>query len=397
MESQDATSTPAQVAARVKRRMRFILGGAASLIVLAAVAWLTGFGSYIYQRAAYTPTRPTFAGNSDRLQQTVIVPTLDSPSPPGKNVIWCSSFQLAWNEVRDKVIGAPLQVIGAEEVAARLNAAMHSSSDLDPKSFYVAGGWTKDGVIDKIEKDMAAKFPSHVVPDLHPLAGGILAYSFLTANVPFRYPFRQVDSGLIFRDSRGARTAVEAFGLSETDESSYLKIREQVAVLYCRRSDKPNRWEFSEYVLDLCRHSRPYEVVVAVVESKGSLAQTLEYVRSQMHEFKSRGHSDGTQALGRNDIVKVPEMIWRIDHRFSDLIGKTVANVNMPIVEARQTTVFRLDRRGAVLKSEARLAVKSAPEEFVFDRPFLVYMQKRGAAQPFFVMWVDNAELLTRR
>jgi hypothetical protein len=33
----------------------------------------------------------------------------------------------------------------------------------------------------------------------------------------------------------------------------------------------------------------------------------------------------------------------------------------------------------------------------VFDRPFLVYMQKRGAEQPFFVMWVDNAELLVRR
>ncbi|HNS19964.1 MAG TPA: hypothetical protein PKH24_05670 [Sedimentisphaerales bacterium] len=29
--------------------------------------------------------------------------------------------------------------------------------------------------------------------------------------------------------------------------------------------------------------------------------------------------------------------------------------------------------------------------------PVLVYMQKRDAEQPFFVMWVDNAELLTRR
>ncbi len=31
------------------------------------------------------------------------------------------------------------------------------------------------------------------------------------------------------------------------------------------------------------------------------------------------------------------------------------------------------------------------------ESPFLVYMQKRDAEQPFFVMWVDNAELLTRQ
>jgi hypothetical protein len=397
MESQETPNTSQESSVRANRRRHPIFVVTVVLAVAGGVSWWMGLGSYLAQRQEYAAKAETFSGNSESLKQTVIVPALDTPCPPGKNVIWCSSFQLAWSEVRDRVVHAPLEVIGAEEIAARLNAAKQSSTDLDPKSFYAAGGWTKDGVIDKIEKDMAAKFPSHVLPDLHPLEGGILAYSYLTANVPFRHPFRQVDGGLIFSDSRGVRTAAEAFGLSETDESSYLKIREQVAVLHCRRSDKPNRWEFSEYVLDLCRYSRPYEVVVAVVEPKDSLAQTLEYVRAQIHEFKNRAHSDGTQTLGRNDIVKVPEMIWRIDHRFSDLIGKTVANVKMPIVEARQTTAFRLDRCGAMLKSEARLAVKSSPREFVFDRPFLIYMQKREAEQPFFVMWVDNAELLTRK
>jgi len=32
-----------------------------------------------------------------------------------------------------------------------------------------------------------------------------------------------------------------------------------------------------------------------------------------------------------------------------------------------------------------------------FDRPFLIYVKKRGAEySPFFVMWVDNAELMER-
>jgi hypothetical protein len=262
----------------------------------------------------------------------------------------------------------------------------------------MAGGWIKDGIVDKIKKDMASRFPAHVLPDFKNFDDGILAYSYLTACVPFKCPFRQVDKGLAFNDSQGAKTAVEAFGLSESDEGGYRKIREQVGVLYCRRSDAPNaRHEMIEYALDLCRRSQPYEVVVAVIEPKGSLAQTLEYVRAQIGEFKNHGHSDGAQALGQNDVLKVPEMIWRIDHRFSELLGKTIANVRMPIGEALQTTTFRLDRCGAMLKSEAVLAAKRSPKHLVFDRPFLIYMQKRGAEHPFFVMWVDNAELLTRK
>lgn len=69
----------------------------------------------------------------------------------------------------------------------------------------------------------------------------------------------------------------------------------------------------------------------------------------------------------------------------------------MPIVEALQTIEFRLDRCGAVVASESMLAVESSARYFDFNCPFLVYMQRRGAERPFFVMWVDNAELLVRR
>jgi hypothetical protein len=35
------------------------------------------------------------------------------------------------------------------------------------------------------------------------------------------------------------------------------------------------------------------------------------------------------------------------------------------------------------------------PRYFYFNRPFLISVAKRGAnARPFFVMWVDNAELM---
>ena len=92
-------------------------------------------------------------------------------------------------------------------------------------------------------------------------------------------------------------------------------------------------------------------------------------------------------------------MFWKIDHRFDELIGKVVANANpaMPIVEAKQWIKFKLDRCGAMLESEAIVATFAIGKYFIFDRPFLVYMKKRDREQPFFVMWVDNAELLRRK
>ena len=395
MESHEAPDTPKETSARTGRRVGVILTVVVASGLAGVVSWWLGLGSYFAQRHSYDGKTATFAGASDSLHQTVIVPTLDTPCPPGKNVIWCSSFQLAWNEIRDKVIGAPLQVVGAEEVAARLNAAKQSSSDLEPGTFYVAGGRVKDGVIDRIKEDMAAKFPSHPLPNLAQYArepDGILAYSYLTARVPFRHPFRQAQ--VEFGGSWGAKTEVEAFGV--WGYVGYDDIRDQVEVLYCR-PDEEKRSQVKECALDLCKDSQPYQVVVAIVEPKGSLDQTLEYVRQGIAAFpKSFGLMSDRQ-LSRVDCLKVPEMFWKIDHRFQEFVGKVVGNVGLPITEARQTIEFRLDRCGAVLDSEARVAVAALPRYFIFDRPFLVYLQKRGAEQPFFVMWVDNAELLTRR
>ena len=57
---------------------------------------------------------------------------------------------------------------------------------------------------------------------------------------------------------------------------------------------------------------------------------------------------------------------------------------------------FSLSRKGVVVKSEARIGGGGAlPRRLHFNRPFLIYVKKRGAEySPFFVMWVDNAELL---
>ena len=373
------------------------------LAVVAAILWATNLGCYFVQRIEYSRTTETFSGSSDSLKQTIIIPTLDSPCPQNKNVIWCTSFQLAWNRMKDDVIGAPVEVVGAEELAARLNTAEQSDADVEARSFYAAAGRVEEGIISKVQKDMAAEFPSHSVPDFSDLVTAprdILAYSYLTANVPFKYPYRQVRDKFAFTDSRGVETDVGAFGVWGY-HSRYKKMREQVEILYVHEDyDEPNEdRQIKEFAIDLCKHSKPYQVVVAVVEPKNTLAQTLEHITRQIADGKRQELHKEMGILKSVDVLVVPEMFWEIDHRFRELIGKIVANADPanPIVEARQSIKFKLDRYGAALESEANFGVSAIPRHFKFNRPFLVYMKKRDREQPFFVMWVDNAELLNRK
>ncbi|MHC4171035.1 MAG: hypothetical protein ACYSWQ_29195, partial [Planctomycetota bacterium] len=96
-----------------------------------------------------------------------------------------------------------------------------------------------------------------------------------------------------------------------------------------------------------------------------------------------------------------------LTHCFAELEGKNLANprwLGYFFLEAMQMIDFKLSRTGVILRSESHMTVPPfapdrrqmiEPRHFDFDRPFLIYVKKRGAEfSPFFVMWVDNAELM---
>lgn len=375
---------------------------AITAIVIAAI-WATLILSiaartalaYIRDYRNFAKTTMTYDGSSAGLSQTTIIPTLDTPSPNGKNIIWCSSFQLAWNELKNDVIREPVQVTGAEALAERLNTANQSSADLLAESYYAAAGIVGDGIVPTIQSEMARRFPSEPVPQFNSMPPDwIIAYSYLEAYIKFTTPFRPAETGLVFTDSQGNQTNVDSFGIWSCYLPQYKKIVEQVDILYYLRD--PNDYHRAlEFAVDLCKFTKPYQVVVACIQPKDTLAQTLAYLQDKIanpteDQFSSR--------LGSNDTLLVPNMFWKITHHFQELIDKKLANpgfAGMPIMTASQMIQFRLDRTGAMLKSEALLNIAAIPRDFICDRPFLIYLKKRDAQHPFFVMWVDNAELLT--
>lgn len=393
------------------------------IISIAAVTFVIGTSSYadcFLQNIRYSNKTPTISGSSGSLSGTVVVPTLDSPCPKNCNVIWCSSFQLAWNELRDNVVKEPVRIGEAQEIADLLNNAKQLQDDIDISSYFVASGFVSDGVDKYIKTEFSRKFPGESVPEfnnLEPL--DLIMYAFLIAQAEFKYPFKDYENGISFKDSGGLVSKVAAFGVWE-DEKRFDKQRGQIDILYQsplpdleasseeseENSGKYKRYLFSgmeEFAVDLCRDTQPYQIVLARVEPNSTLEFTLTDLQSKMSDFSERDDYEELRTFRDGDTLSVPEMYLEIDHHLEELEGKYVTNPGFgpyPIKRAEQIIHFRLDRNGAVLRSEVKFIItlgKLIGRDFEFDRPFLIYMKKRDRERPFFMMWVDNAELLTKK
>jgi hypothetical protein len=346
----------------------------------------------------YTPPTTAFSGDSKDLRQSVVVPTLDTPMPKDMNVVWCGTLQLAWNRLGKDVLHGLPNVQGAD-VASRLNRTQFGEDDLPPDSYLAMAGFAKDGVVEKVKSGMKQRFHREV--EIDPLEpNDILAYAYLEASAAFTIPFFDNRQPFRFRDFSGKTAEVTSFGIEEKHEYAYDELREQIAVLYLLRS-KQNPENLDEFVIDLCRDSQPNQIVIACVPPKATLAETLDDIEKKTQEFARQPYSESYRKFGVRDVLLVPNLNWEVRHHFAELEGTDKPFLNAGfneyhIAKAMQTIRFRLDRSGAELASEVQMPCKPMATHFVCDRPFLIIVKKRGAERPFFVMWVDNAELLCK-
>jgi hypothetical protein len=383
------------------------------LLVLLTVVLLLGGGVLGYffwsdngpPPAAAPGGPPSFDGASDKLPHTAFVPTLDTPMPEGKSVVWCASFQMAWDRLRDGVVKGPVEVTSADAVCERLNKGGLADEDLPPDGSYAAAGFEGDGIRQAIRDEMARRFPDAPAPDLGTPGGegGVLAYAYLQAAVNFRQEYYEYPRDFPFPGSAARPGKVHAFGVWPESGKDAAALREQVEVLYA--DTDPQFDTLTRYVVDPDRFSRTIQVVLARVDRKETLADILGAMEVAIGDrSKTRATSlASAKKLDSTDTLLVPAMHWKVRHSFRELLGPDkslrVNGKKQPMEAAEETIAFHLDSRGAGVESSARVQTKSEVtrglhRQFRFDGPFLLYLKRRDGKHPFFVMWVENAELL---
>jgi hypothetical protein len=339
----------------------------------------------------------TFDGPSTGLKGTVILATLDRPIPEGKNAIWCASFEAAWKALIDYA-GEPIALEGDLPLVKALNDAPDVRSAIPADSMYSVAG---DGAT--VRKAVAQNVPDASPWIVSQFADGYpAAYAFLTAEVPFPTPYVARMYPLHFTDASGQSAQVDGFGSDEEHSEASRKAVEQARVFSIREEEEYGSQRRVEYAVDLCGTSSPNQIVVALIPREASLRAAVEKVLHAVTAGEERLATDPgvaeTFRVRGDDALAVPSLAWKVAHRFGELEGLQMTNTKLagdPLAFAGQEVQFRLNREGAKLRSEALNAAASAAfQSYYFGRPFLIYMKKRGPDQPYFAMWVDNAELL---
>ncbi len=326
-----------------------------------------------------------FKADASKLTDTQLVVSPALPLDPTKNVLWCGTFQLAWNELVRLVGEKPLFAPSSPAVDL-LNRSAFNKADLDPSSYIALADFESNQVEAKIRAALEKTFGGAASPELippvpvHPGPDDFVAYAYLYKNLAFAEPF--TDGSMKF-DGR----PVKSFGFPSepTDE-----LTRQVQIFDYRSPD--------DFVLSIQTRSTADQLILAKVAPGDTLEATVQAVLGRMtaHPLESASSSDS---------LAVPKLNFDLRRHFSELEGRVfqpgpLAKVksNLVISDAEQLVRFQLNEKGAVLKSEAvivmRMSVAMPRHSLVFDKPFLILLKQRDSPRPYFALWVGNPALL---
>jgi len=299
-----------------------------------------------------------------------------------ENLIYCSTFQLAWNELSNFLKGT-VSINEASFIVDELNKKLFTKEYLDESCYLAYADLISSGILDRIKTNLMQKFKETSKLDIDPNSfrpSDILAYAFLLKILMFEKKFEEVNS-LYFDGTR-----VEAFGFEKLKKDTEKKLRNQALVLYYRDSN--------DFSVSLRTKTQDY-IILAKTSPKNTLRETLSEVQSKMW--------DTPDYLKEEEMLHIPKMDLDLEHHYNELISKTVF-VDSKVTEyfisdAVQFIKFTLNEEGAKLRSETALTLRGCAinleiRKFIFNKPFLFYLTQEKTAPPYFVAWVANTEIM---
>jgi hypothetical protein len=322
---------------------------------------------------------------AENLRTTRVSASMDCPMQPGTNLVWCGTLQIAWNQTAD-FFGEDLQFREYVPLAAILNQREFTTNSIDQESYVAAGGPATSQTMDQIQSEVRRKFgPSFRTELTMPTNNDqmVFFYACMFKSLEFEKEFHRFESPLLFGTNK-----VATFGI-EMGKPHSGTLYQQIRLLDYRGTN--------DFILELITKSKAEKLILAKVPPQSTLAETAKEV--------ARRITNPTAVETQFHNVLIPKSDFKLERTYEELLRKhlDLKKTNLwneaEIIIAEQLIRFRLDERGALLKSEAALAPEAAAVpledvDLVFDQPFLVLMQRADAHQPYFALWIDNAELL---
>jgi len=304
----------------------------------------------------------------DNLKQTVFVATLENPISENKNIIYTPTFLFAWDKIKEE-LKSPIIVGTTNSLDFNLlNQSISHQSSLTDNEYSATAE-----IID----------------------GAIIAKAFFNLILPFETKLQALDDPIKFDT-----TEVSAFGMFYYNEDA-IKFTQ---ILYYK--------DDNNFALKLIPKDKQHEIILVKGLEK---YQTLKEAIKLTNDLVAQGKQEQTDnkllwkyQIVHEDEFAIPVIKFNISTNYKNIEGQSFSkadNKKHSVEVAYQRTGFILNENGAVVESEAVAAVDSAsaepiitqPKKMIFDRPFLIIIKRADKTNPYFVMKVATAELLTRK
>lgn len=327
--------------------------------------------------------------DANKLKHTDITPQMDIQIEKGKNLVYCSTFQLAWNELKDNIIKGDIIISGEGNDAELMNKSLSTQKDISENDYVAMAGYNKNNIIGTINNSLKDKFgeKAPVITEKLDSPDDIFAYAYLDKELKFMYMFDPLKKKISFNNDNVDGFGIDKFQDNEQDE----KLASQVEILDYK--------DDSNFIINLKAKDTNDQIILAELQPERTLVNTI-------NEVNSRINSGQKEKLVSGDTLQIPSIHFNTMKEFSQFERRYLKNegfTDYEIIKAVQNIKFNLDRNGAEIESDARIVMsKSMPssimiiktKELVFDKPFLLMLKKNNSIFPYFAIWVENTEIL---
>jgi hypothetical protein len=271
--------------------------------------------------------------SSIALQKTDFVPSLDSEITPNRNLVYCATFQLVWNQLIDEIIRSPIELDGSLQFVQSLNKRLFEKQDISPSCYMAMAGFEQDGIVEKIRNELREKFHREPGFDIQlPMPDAIISYAYLEKSLCFETKFDVYAEPLLFSDGINVQT----FGVAKIGMAS-----SQLAVLDYRDS--------GDFILKFQKlaNSDSDEIVLAKVAPKSTLLETVESVLLRTNEKSNV--STTNRSLDITEKVQIPKLGFDVLRQYHEFEGRNILNQGFEgyfIAKALQAIKFQLDETG---------------------------------------------------
>lgn len=308
------------------------------------------------------------------------------------DVIWCGTFQIAWNELRNYLGVENISFVqGNPEIVDKLNNGNFSTEMISEESYIAKIYKPSTDISKEIKDDVYRKFKiksDYLITDNLNLedSNGIVLYSMLKKDFRFLKKFDDLKYNY-FYDLNENDNLVRYFGI---DINSSIDLIDNFKIIFYE--------DYNNFAIKIYTKENDELILYKVDNVK---EKSFEELYNNINNYEKNYESEKNFLSG--DILRIPYINLNYLVSYSELCNKKIINSNEEYISnAIQTIQFYLNENGGGISSEAVIKTDylsgplSTTNYYEFNSPFVIFLKETSKDEYYFAVKILNQSFLVK-